>query len=119
VLFYVMVIFSGIFGNFGLHLLTQAILPRVHKHRHSGLQLRRRRDRVPGLQHPRAAANPGAGEHHQAQGRDRANSNGGLCFQACTVAGDKDLAAHGKRTVQSSGGIGEKIKVEQINIFIV
>jgi pectinesterase len=36
-----------------------------------------------------------------AQGRDGATSNGGFCFQACTVAGDEDFAAHGKGTVQT------------------
>ncbi|XP_034583687.1 pectinesterase-like [Setaria viridis] len=30
-----------------------------------------------------------------AQGRDRADSDGGFCFQSCTVAADEDLAARG------------------------
>ncbi|RLM85761.1 hypothetical protein C2845_PM04G20080 [Panicum miliaceum] len=47
-----------------------------------------------------------------AQGRDRANSNGGFCFQACTVGGERDLAAHGKGTVESSGGIGRSVTVQ-------
>ncbi|OEL35663.1 putative pectinesterase/pectinesterase inhibitor 44, partial [Dichanthelium oligosanthes] len=36
-----------------------------------------------------------------AQGRGIAGDTGGFCFQSCTVAADKDLAAHAEGTVQT------------------